>query len=124
MSVRIMATDDQAALRRKYRYCPVCGWFFSRETGRPAKTVTSEGYVRVSFQGRQHRAHRLAWLYVHGEWPAGMIDHINRSSDDNRIANLREATPAENQRNRRFLPYRLRASKPPRLALSSWVHDG
>lgn len=58
-----------------------------------------EGYVRIYF-GRMILAHRLAWFYVHGEWPTGEIDHINGNRADNRIANLRVATHAENGRNR------------------------
>ena len=47
----------------------------------------------------KHLAHRLAWLYVHGEWPAEEIDHLNRVRSDNRISNLRLATQAENKQN-------------------------
>jgi len=47
------------------------------------------GYRRVSVDSRRYLAHRCAWLYVHGEWPAGLIDHINTEKGDNRIANLR-----------------------------------
>lgn len=46
-----------------------------------------------------YAAHRLAWVYVHGIIPSNMIDHINGDKDDNRIANLREATSSQNQRN-------------------------
>jgi hypothetical protein len=49
---------------------------------------------------KNYSAHRLAWLYVYGEWPSDQIDHINRNRSDNRIANLRIATPTQNQANR------------------------
>lgn len=48
--------------------------------------------------GKQYRAHRIAWLIVYGRWPEHHIDHINGDSTDNRIENLREATNTENCR--------------------------
>jgi hypothetical protein len=39
-------------------------------------------------------------LYLFGEWPKGEIDHVNRDSLDNRIANLRDVSQSENARNR------------------------
>lgn len=63
--------------------------------------VDGHGYRRVWIDGRSYKLHRLAWLYVHGEFPLGEIDHINNSRGDNRIANLRVATTAENQANTR-----------------------
>lgn len=54
---------------------------------------------RICIGKRDYSAHRLAWLYVHGAWPAQQIDHKNGDPQDNRIANLREATPAQNMQN-------------------------
>ena len=59
----------------------------------------SNGYVVIRVDHRLYRAHRLAWLYVHGRWPVGEVDHINGIRHDNRIANLREATRTQNNGN-------------------------
>lgn len=57
------------------------------------------GYLRTQIGGTSYLVHRLAWLYVHGEWPNGEIDHINGDPMDNRISNLRLATRFEQNRN-------------------------
>lgn len=72
------------------------------QVGDVAGFFNSEGYRRVRFEGRTYAAHRLAWLYVRGERPVGMIDHINGVKDDNRIANLRLASRTENLANSRI----------------------
>lgn len=51
--------------------------------------------------GYRHFVHRLAWLYVHGRWPSGAIDHRNCDPLDNRLSNLREASRSQNNVNRR-----------------------
>lgn len=55
----------------------------------------AHGYYRVSLLGKRYYAHRLAWFYVHGEWPEE-IDHVNGVRDDNRLSNLRLASRREN----------------------------
>lgn len=59
------------------------------------------GYIIIAIRKRKFRAHRLAWLFVHGSPPPGDIDHINGVRDDNRIANLRLATHSQNMANSR-----------------------
>ena len=63
--------------------------------GHPAKT----GYVIVGLDGRIHRAHRLAWLYVYGVLPATMLDHLDGNRSNNAISNLREIDVARNAQN-------------------------
>jgi hypothetical protein len=94
-------------VREILNYDPLTGVFTRRVTVRGARSGDIAGYRRpdgyfvISIDGAQYRAHRIAWLYVNGAWPTNLIDHINGVSDDNRIANLREATDAENNQNRR-----------------------
>lgn len=57
------------------------------------------GYLMVSINGKQRRAHRVAWELYYGKEPIGDIDHINHIRDDNRIINLRVVTKAENNKN-------------------------
>lgn len=71
---------------------------FTRD-GNVTGTLNSWGYVQVRVNGKVYMAHRLAWLYVYGQWPQNQIDHINRRKTDNRIINLREATASENAQN-------------------------
>lgn len=66
--------------------------------GRPAGTIMLKGYRCISIDNKRYLAHRLAWLYMTGEWP-GQIDHINNIKDDNRFINLRPATLSQNMHN-------------------------
>lgn len=57
------------------------------------------GYIYVQLCGLKIRAHRIVWAMHTGAWPAGFLDHKNGDKADNRIANLREATRAQNAAN-------------------------
>lgn len=69
--------------------------------GRVAGHVGSTGYRDVFIEKRTYKAHRIAWAIFNGDWPSNQIDHINQIKDDNRIANLRSVSGAENCRNRK-----------------------
>ena len=67
----------------------------------PAGSPRKNGYIYILIEGRQLLAHRLAWHVMHGEWPAGHIDHIDGNPSNNAIANLRDVDRAGNMQNRR-----------------------
>lgn len=73
----------------------------SRKAGKTAGSLHSEGYLTINIDRRNLYAHRLAWLYFYGEWPRGIIDHINGNRRDNRISNLRDTTRSVNVQNYR-----------------------
>jgi hypothetical protein len=96
-------TADQ--LRAVLHYDPDTG-IFTRliphaglKQGDRAGGLRTDGYVVIRVRGEMFKAHRLAWLYMTGEWPDGYIDHINMVRADNRWSNLRLATWAQNQQN-------------------------
>lgn len=69
---------------------------------REVTSQDSDGYLHVNIAGKQYRAHRIAWLLHYGEWPSGIIDHINGNKADNRITNLRVVSFVENGQNRKL----------------------
>lgn len=102
---RILLTrEDVLAL---LTYDPITGEFHWKkrghgiEDGSRAGYVNKRGYVEIMLGKVHYRAHRLAWLVVHGSWPSQMIDHINGVRDDNRIDNLRDVCNSLNQQNKR-----------------------
>mgnify|MGYP002682441619 CR=1 FL=1 len=104
-----MATADitAALLRELFHYDPDTGVFTrlvrtsNNCTLGPSGMLTKRGSVAVSVCGKKRAAHRLAWLYMTGEWPADEIDHIDGDQTNNRFANLRECSGAENKQNMR-----------------------
>lgn len=100
-----MSTLTAEELREIWHYDPDTGSFTWRKPtkiGRPPGTkVNKRGYVTIMIRYKNYFAHRLAWLYMTGEWPKNRIDHINGVGSDNRFCNLRDVTVTVNAENQR-----------------------
>ena len=95
-----MAEMTQEYLKSILNYDKDSGIFtWVKRNGNVAGNIDSSLYCRINIKGIKYSAHRLAWLYVYGEWPKNQIDHINGNKNDNMISNLRDVTHSENQRN-------------------------
>ena len=61
--------------------------------------VGTKYYLVAIVDNTLYACHRLAWLYIYGSFPSGLIDHINRDGLDNRIDNLRDVSHKVNMQN-------------------------
>lgn len=79
-----------------------CANWNARYAGTKAGAFDHYGRVQISVDDRLYKAHRLAWLYMTGEWPPeGLeVDHRDVNHANNKWDNLRIATRIENSRNR------------------------
>ena len=100
------ASLTQSALKEMLSYDPKTGLFRWLSTRSGIKADGAAGYINpktnycvITVKNNTFKAHRLAWLYVYGEWPINDIDHINQNGSDNRIENLRDVNRIENGRN-------------------------
>jgi len=100
-----MLEISRADLLPVLNYNEETGDFTWKKTGRGRKAdcsagwIGDQGYRIISIGGRSFRAHRLAWIYTHNRQPKNLIDHIDGDRLNNKISNLREATPQQNLQN-------------------------
>lgn len=95
---------DADTIRGAFSYEPLSGEFrhlIGHRAGNLAGSVDAQGYVILCVKRQRCKAHRAAWLLTHGEWPCGVIDHINGVRSDNRATNLRDIDAAGNRQNQR-----------------------
>lgn len=105
---------DATLLRLRLHYEPSSGSFTwlrrddctdrwnTRYAGKEAGTPKWQGwgwYWQINLNGRCYKAHRLAWLYMTGEWPSLPIDHRDGDGLSNRWDNLRLSTVSQNNAN-------------------------
>jgi hypothetical protein len=98
-----------ARLRELLSYDPETGAFVRLKTlcgraiagQRAGRIGHMHGYAVIFIDGYLYAAHRLAWLYMTGRWPEGVIDHRDGKKANNAYANLRDVTFSVNLQNQR-----------------------
>lgn len=85
-------------LRSIFNYSPETGVVTRKRGGEAFTTVDRRGYRHGKVGGTNYQAHRVIWKMVTGDDP-DTIDHINGQQGDNRWANLRNCSNAQNSQN-------------------------
>jgi hypothetical protein len=85
----------------KHSAAHTCAKWNSTYVGKVAGCANGGGYLQININDRPYQAHRLAWLWMTGEWPKEQIDHRDGDPSNNRWLNLREATQFQNMANSR-----------------------
>lgn len=95
-------------LRELLKYDPETGVFTWKDARKAvsagsanAGTLHRSGRIYIGIDYGHYKAHRLAWLYMTGEWPIGEVDHENTVPGDNRWTNLRDVVHQTNMQNLR-----------------------
>lgn len=72
--------------------------------GKPAGSLfnlkrSRTSYLRIKIKNKNYLAHRLAWLYMYGEMPDSILDHIDENGLNNSISNIRASDESKNIQN-------------------------
>jgi len=99
-----------ASLLRKLNYDPITGvlvWLVSPRRSVKAGDVAgywagvqSDRRRRIMIGTASYTAARLAWFYMTGAWPTGVIDHKDRNPENDVFSNYRDVPQAVNNQNR------------------------
>ena len=100
----------QKYLKEELHYNPDTGeWRWRSHKGGRRKnliagSVSQEGYAIVSIGGVIYSAHRLAWFYMTGSWPEGVINHIDYNKLNNAFENLEDVPQRRNAQHAKAKP--------------------
>lgn len=93
-------------LKELLHYEPETGFFRWKvirtngmKIGQIAGGSHGDGYIAIGVMKKIYLAHRLAWFYMTGEFPANEIDHKDMNRSNNTWSNLREVSGTVNRQN-------------------------
>lgn len=107
----------QEELKHRLTYYPKTGIFKWTGKGRPIGSRIQKGqiagsvyiqkhngkkYISILIKKRKYSAHRLAFLYMTGDWPKHQSDHADCNGMNNKWSNLRDIKGIDNERNKRL----------------------
>jgi len=102
-----ITSTSHARLHELFIYDPETGvwtWRIRHCTARPgaiAGCSRPDGYRVIGIDGSQYLAHRLAVVYMTGEWPLNEVDHIDGDPSNGKWDNLRCVDRTTNSQNQR-----------------------
>lgn len=68
----------------------------------PSGYLDQYGYLQTRFNFKLYRTHRIVWILLKGDIPAGMeVDHVDGNRTNNKITNLRLVTRGANNKNKK-----------------------
>lgn len=89
-------------LLKSHYYNPKTGLLYKRWSyGLKETGSNNKGYLKCRINGFDYLVHRLACLYMTGEWPEGEVDHIDGDPSNNAWNNLRVGSKSDNMENRK-----------------------
>ena len=95
-----MVELNQTILRELFDYLPE-GYLQRKRTKRiTGQKDTKCKYHPIFINGRSYQLHIAIYCWHTGHYVVG-LDHINQNKKDNRIENLRQASPVQNGANRK-----------------------
>ncbi len=99
--VQLKELLDYEPTTGEFRWKPRPGSSSNRKAGDVAGCNMKDGYRMIRIFKNGYLAHRLAYLYMTGSFPAELLDHINGVRSDNRWSNLRDVSTRENFQNKK-----------------------
>jgi hypothetical protein len=57
-----------------------------------AGSVRPRGYIQILFEYKYYQAANIIWLIMTGDWPKGLVDHVDGNPRNNVWANLKDVT--------------------------------
>lgn len=99
---KFMTRDDFISMLDYDKFTGLFLWKKGHRKGMVAGYKHPHGYKQIWIFGKPYYAHRLAWLFVYGEFPTSQIDHRDGVKDNNAIENLRDVSVNMNMQNQKI----------------------